>query len=939
MACGRHENIDILTRTEVAAVTGVPGDFHVTLQHLPRFVDPDRCVGCGLCSRECPVRPEPAIHGGRGPVLPLHFCIDADRCLHFADQSCHRCVTVCPAGAIDFDDRKQHTTLRAGALILAPGLQPCPPDAPATLAMAAGADILTSLAFEDLLARSGRQQGLYRPSDQGRVKSLAFLQCVGSRDIHRAGHAYCSTICCMISIKQALAARQLEKNCQITLFFIDMRCQGRDGDRWYERACSREDIRFVRCRVQGVEPHGQPACLRIRYVSDQGCQVEEEADLVVLATGLETTAATRKLADLTGLRLTAHHFGAVSDFAPVSGSPQGLFPCGTLTGPKDIGQCVTEGMAAAAAAAALLARQRHQDRRVARVPPERDIQKEPPRIGIILCHCGTNIGGVLDLQQLARTSARWPGVIRVEQLPFACGASSRQRIVELLVAHRLNRLVVAACSPLQYSGLFQDILREAGLNPHLLAMVNLRHQVSWVHGAQPGPATEKSADLLRMGVARVGLQQPLVTPTRPLVRRALVIGGGLAGMCAALNLAHQGFPVVLVEKSDQLGGNALHLHVTWSGEHVPLQLENLRRQVEQHPLITLYLQTEVVAASGSVGHFTSRIRRKGRRSRQVDHGVTILATGGSRLMPEEYGYRKYPNVLTALEFDKLHEINDLHVQAGHTFVFIQCVGSREPERNYCSRVCCTHAVQTAIDLKKERPERRIYILYRDIRTYAQREPLFTRARELGVVFINYGVHGKPRVRRMRDRLQVEVWDHVLHRPLLIRADLLILAVAILPSPGTRKMADLYGVNRDQDGFIQEAHAKLHPVETAVDGVLVAGLAHHPKPVEESIAQALATAGQAATLLGRNHILCDPLQARILPERCDGCGVCIDICPYGALTLAPDTGQPAWERLLLEPSRCRGCGHCQGICPKQGIEVAGFTASQLLAEISAALEEP
>ena len=899
----------------------------------PRYVEMDRCVACGLCALGCPVRGdgdsgERGIHTISSQAVPIQYRIDPASCLRLAGKAdCALCVEACPADAIRFDRQPELLELRAGALILNPG---CHPFDPATLWDGHSCpDIVTSVEFERILAES--PGSLRRPSDREEVRSLAFVQCVGSRDVHRVGHAWCSSVCCMASIKEAVAAKERQDDLQVTVFFVDMRAHGKEFDALYDQAVVRHNIRFVRCRLQDVIP--LPAGgLRLHYADEQGRQAEETADLAVLAVGLQP--AGRTLAKQAGIRLTPHEFGAVSDFSPVSSSRAGIFAGGTFTSPKDIGQCAAEGSAAAAAAAALLADRRKSP--VQRRWPRSADHHATVRVGVVLCRCGTNIDATVDLDRLEQWARARPDVVAVIRTDFACSGEGRDRI-ERLIRHRgVTRLVVAACSPLQYEHLFREILADTGLNPFLLSMANLRNQCAWMHDDREA-ATAKGLDMLRMAVQRVKAQYPLEAVVRPVARQALVVGGGLAGMSAALNLADQGFPVTLVEKGEELGGNALHLHVTWSGEKVPLQLRVLRDRVMASDLITLYLNSEVTAASGAVGSFRSTVRLANGRKKTVEHGVTILATGGSRLMPEEYGYRKYREVLTALEFDKLREINDIHVLNSRSFVFVQCVGSREEGRNYCSKVCCTHAVQTAIQLKKEQPARQVYVLYRDMRTYGQREPLYTRARELGVVFINYELHGKPRVKRQGGHLEVEVWDHVLHRPLLIRADMVILAAAIVPSAGTARMAELYGVQLDDHGFVREAHAKLRPVDTSVDGVFVAGLAQFPKPVEESIAQALAAAGRAATILAGREMVCDPLQARIVPELCDACAVCVDVCPYRAISLTADDGRPAWQRVRIDQALCRGCGICQGICPKRGVEVEGFTWKQLLGELEAALE--
>jgi heterodisulfide reductase subunit A len=474
------------------------------------------------------------------------------------------------------------------------------------------------------------------------------------------------------------------------------------------------------------------------------------------------------------------------------------------------------------------------------------------------------------------------------------------------------------------------------LNEYLFEMANIRNQASWVHSSEPLAATQKAKDLVRMAVAKVSLLSPLPPQSVPVTRRALVVGGGAAGLSAALGLANQGYPVDLVEKSSQLGGNALHLFNSSKGEPIPRFVASLAREVMAHPLVNVHLGSEITAAEGFVGNFRSTIT-SARGQEVVEHGVGVIAIGGRAYKPAEYSYGQSRRVFTALEFDKLHEAGESRIRRGRDFVFIQCVGSREPERPYCSRVCCTHAVMAAIELKQEDPERNVFILYRDIRTYAQREELYTKARELGVIFINYDLHMKPKLSlRSDDTLSVEVWDHVLHQPFVFNADVVILATAIQPQAEVGKLAQIYKLPVDADGFLQEAHVKLRPVEFSVEGMFLAGLAHYPKPIEETVAQAQAAVSRACTVLAKDFISLDAIKAEVEPNKCDGCALCLDVCPYHAISLVEVAGTEGKRVIEINAAQCKGCGCCQATCPKDGVTVAGFTMEQLSAQVAAAL---
>ncbi len=939
-----------MTLCEVTNVTGAAGDFTVTVKEHPRYVDVDKCIACGECAAKCPKKVDDeynaqtgkrkAIYVKYAQAVPLKYQIDPDACIWLNKPGrCGACAKACPAGAINFDDTEKVHELEVGSVILAPGFECFDPSGIEPYGYGMYPNVITSMQLERYLSASGPTEGhLVRPSDGKPVRKMAFLQCVGSRDEHLCGNGYCSSVCCMYAIKEAVIAKEHEPDLQIAVFYMDMRTHGKEFDAYYQRARNESGVRFVRCRVGGVEPEGKGGDLRLHYVNEQGRQIEEYFDLVVLSVGLETPKHVIELADQVGVRLTRDNFAAVSSFAPVTTSMPGIFTAGAFAGPKDIPQSVMEGSAAAAAVADILAPARHEFARKKTFPPERDILGEDLRIGVFVCHCGSNIAGHVDVEDVADYAATLPGVVYVERNLFTCSQDTQDLMVKVINENTLNRIVVAACTPRTHEPLFHETIKAAGLNEYLFEMANIRNQDSWVHTGDKAAATAKARDLVRMAVAKVAWQEPLENVCVPITGRALVIGGGLAGMSAALNLAKQGFPVDLIERSDVLGGNGLHLHTTWSGEHVIHKLNGLVRDVRNRSLITIHTETEVVAAEGYVGNFRTTVRKKNCGEQIIEHGVAIVATGGARLLPDEYGYQQYKEVISSLEFDKLKEVGDFHVKKSNNFVFIQCVGSREGDRNYCSKVCCTHSVQSAIELKKENPARRVYILYRDIRTYAQRESLYKQARELGVVFINYELHGKPKVEKTDTGLKVEVWDHVLHRPLLIRADMIILAAAIIPSSGAKKLANLYKLPLDNYGFFQEAHAKLRPVDFATDGLFVAGMAHYPKPVEESIAQALAASARAATLLSQDEIVLDGIKAQVDPDNCDGCALCVDVCPYHAITLVETKdGAGALHKIVtINKAHCKGCGLCQATCPKRGVLIAGFTFQQIESQIEAAL---
>ncbi len=939
-----------MTLSEVTSISGDAGDFRVTVKEHPRYVDMDKCIACGECAAKCPKEVDSEYDAGAGKrkaiyvkyaqAVPSKYQIDAGSCIRFKKAgACGFCEKICPAEAINFGDSDKRHELNVGAIILSPGFEAFDPAAAGIWGFGRYPNVVTSMQFERYLAASGPTAGhLVRPSDGKEITRVAFLQCVGSRDENKCGNGYCSSVCCMYAVKEAVLAKEHVPGLRTSIFMMDMRTHGKDFDRYYQRAREDSGVRFVRCRVHGVEPEGETGDLRLHYINEEGCQVEEYFDMVVLSVGLQIPEHVRQLSQLAGVKLTNDGFASTSDFSPVSTSKRGIFTCGAFSGPKDIPQSVVEGSAAAAAVAESLSAVRGALTEDKHFPAERDVDREEPKTGVFVCHCGTNIAGVVDVEAVADYAATLPGVAHVERNLFSCSQDTQEQMIQIIRDKGLNRVVVAACTPRTHEPLFRETLKSAGLNEYLVEMANIRNQNSWVHSDDPAAAGQKAKDLVRMAVAKVNRQNSLPAIAVTITQKALVIGGGIAGLTAAFNMAEQGFEVHLVEKSNGLGGNAMYLGHTWSGEAIVDRTRKLIEEVNKNENIIVHLGFEVTGAQGFVGNFTTTIATRDGLTKSIEHGVTIVATGGRSLRPQEYGYGWIPNVVTALEFDRLFKLKEQHALRAKSVVFIQCVGSRETDRMYCSKVCCTHSVQSAIELKQEDTSRMIYILYRDMRTYGQREALFKKARELGVIFINYEAHGKPVVNQNHKQVSVEVWDHVLHRPLKIRADMVVLATAIVANPDASKLNKLYKLPLDGDGFFQEAHAKLRPVDFTTDGMFVAGLAHYPKPVEESVAQALAASARAATLLSRSAVSLDAVKAEPNLTYCDGCALCLDVCPYHAIELVEEVaedGKPV-KYIGVNKAQCKGCGLCQSTCPKRGVAIQGFTMNQINAQIEAAL---
>jgi homotetrameric NADPH-dependent glutamate synthase len=865
---------------------------------------------------------------------------EAERCLATQIEGCidcHECERRCTAKAINYEMQDEYVDLNVGAVVLSTGYDLFDPSVQYELGYRKYPNVVTSLEFERILSATGPFQGtLLRLSDLTPPQKIAFIQCVGSRDPSH-NRPYCSSVCCTYAIKEAIIAKEHSTvPLDITIFFMDIRTHGKDFDKYYERAKKESGIDFVRSKVYSVESADSTGDLIVKFAAEDGAVKTEKFNMVVLSAGFEPSPASVSLARKLGIQLNPYGFCQTRPFLPMQTSEPGIFVCGALSAPKDIPETVMEASGAAGEISALLAPARGTLTRKKEYPPERDIRGEEPRIGVFICHCGINIGGYVNVPEVAEFAGTLPNVAHAERNLFTCSQDTQEKIKKAIEEHKLNRVIVASCTPRTHEPMFRETIREAGLNPYLFEMANIRDQCSWVHMHEPEKATQKAKDLVRMAIAKARLIEPLEPLSLPVNRRALVIGGGVAGMTSALTLAEQGFEVCLIERSSVLGGVARGIYYNLDGGNVQQFLEELVNKVQEHPNIVVYTDTWIVDVHGYVGNFTTEIMRyRGRVVEKIDHGVTIIATGAEEYKPDEYLYGRDPRVLTQSELEAEIVKESPDVVGCDNLVMIQCVGSRNDERPYCSRVCCNKAIKNALKLKELKPEMNIYILYRDVRTYGFYEQYYEEARRKGIIFLRYDLEDKPRVRQMRKDgqflLRVEVRDTVLGEDLAIEADILALSVAMVPSPEASEIAMLYKVPLNEDGFFLEAHVKLRPVDFATDGVFVCGLAHAPKSLEESIAQAKAAASRATIVLVKDAVIGEGIVASVNERLCSGCGICEAMCPYSAIAVDRDRGVSVVNQAL-----CKGCGTCCAACPSGAVQQRGFTREEISEVLSAAL---
>jgi len=901
----------------------------------------DKCIACGLCAEKCPKKvldeydtglvKRKAIYVKYAQAVPLKYAIDPEQCIYLTKGKCRACEKLCPSGAINFEDKKRELTLKVGSIILSQGSETFDPGTHDTYGYKTNPNIVTSLEFERILSSSGPYGGhMVRPSDGKEPKKIAWLQCVGSRDEHLDRRGYCSAVCCTYAVKEAMLAKEHSKdNLDTAIFYIDIRTNGKDFERYYNRAKDEMGVRFIKSRVTSITPMDETGMNLIRYVDETGKKIEEDFDIVVLSVGLGATKQGSDLAQRLGIELNRYEFANTGSFNPVQSSRSGIYVCGTFQGPKDIPSSVIDSSAAAGVAGSKLSEARWSLTKTEEVVEETDIRGEPTRIGVFVCCCGTNIAGTVDVPAVVEFAQRLPGVAYVEQNMFSCSQDTQEKISQVIKEKNLNRVVVAACTPKTHEPLFQETLTKAGINKYLFEMANIRNQCSWVHRDNPELATEKAKDLVRMAVGKVGLFEPLTEPILEVNQAALVIGGGIAGMAAAKNLADQGYKTSLIEKTGHLGGQARSIHETWRGEDVQGYLTELTEEINSHKNVEVHLNSAITDVEGFVGNFKTTIESNG-KSETIEHGVTIVACGATELKPDLYLYGQDPRVKTGLELQKQFIDNDPSLKEINSAAFIQCVGSRIPERPYCSKLCCTETIKSALKFKEIKPQMSVFVLYRDMRPYGLREDLYREARSKGINFIRYDSEEELQVDAAQDSLKVNFTHTVLRRRMEIKPELLVLATAIVPET-ENPLARFYKLSQNDDGFFAEAHVKLRPVDFATDGVFVCGLAHSPKPIDESITQAQAAAARAVTLLSAKTIPVSGTVAAVDQTCCSGCGVCAAVCPFSAPSMNEKTGKAEIQATL-----CKGCGLCVASCRSGAIHLKGFDTSQIMAMIQEAI---
>jgi len=938
-----HSSIELMTLTQVVSVSGQPGHFVATVRHKPRYVDIRHCVNCNKCAEVCPIElPDPfqlglstrkAAYKVAARAAPDAYVIERG---NYCDD-CRQCVAVCPTGAIDLEEREWYEDLHVGAIILTVGYKIHDPTSSAEYGYGRYPNVITSMEYERLASRSGPTEGLIRrPSDGKPPRKVAWIQCVGSRDQE---HPYCSSVCCMYAIKQAMLTKQRLPGVDSQIFMIDERTFSKEYSAYARRAVDLFNVGFVRSRVSMIHQEPDTQDLIIQHQTDDGLLKEERFDMVVLSVGSEPPAQSKQLADMLDIELNEYGFCKTEKFEPVDTTRPGIYVAGAFGVPKEITESIIDASGAVAQAIQLLSGTQHSLDEPVTYPIERDVSGERPRVGIFACRCGGEISDVIDLPDVIAYARTQPDVVYAGEVAFGCQEDGLAEIKRIIRQKGINRLVIGACTPRTHEALFQELLRRVRLNPYLLEFVSLRESCSWVHYDNPIGATRKAKELLRFGVARARQLEAIKKLEMDYDRRALVLGGGVAGLTAALTIAEQGYDVFLVEKERLLGGNVRHLYYTAEGDNPQQMLRNLIKRVESHERIAVYKETEIVRFRGIKGNFTSTLRgvRNGDGKIEdwdVTHGVTIVATGAQEFRGPVYLLGEDSRVVAQLELEKMIAEQATEINKLKRVAMIQCVGpwSIDPsEEFYCSRTCCTNTMKNAIRIKIINPACEVVVLYKEVMTYGFREKHYTEARERGVLFVRYEDDAPPEVYVKEGQLKVKVQDQTLHQEIVLAPDLLALSMASVPAETNTRLAEMFGVPLSTEGFFMEDNLKLRPMDFTREGIFLCGAAHYPKFSEEAIAHALATSARAMTVLDEEKLEATIKFAVVDQNKCVGCLTCTRTCPFQIPKIDPEAvgvgGIPG--AAYIEPVLCTGCGTCTSECPANAIQLLHYHDDQIM----------
>ncbi len=923
-----HENIELLTNCELKRLKGEVGNFEVTYVKRPRYVGIAKCTLCDRCAEVCPVETDREFGAGveKQKAIYLPFAQAIPRCYVIDEEACTKCgecVKACTSGAIDLEEKPVEKRLNVGAIILGFGFEAFRAQRKGEYGFGRYKNVVSSVQYERMLSFSGPGNGLpQRPSDGKNPKKVAFIQCVGSRD-PSCGQGYCSSICCMCATKQAMVSKDRDKDLEATIFYMDIRPMGKGYERYYDRARKEYEIRYIRSAVSTVRELQQTKRLLIGYGLDDGTLKEEEFDMVVLSVGLTPPAGIKEVAQRLGVSLNEFGFCLTEEFIPTQTSVAGVYVAGAFREPRDIPETVVEAAAAAADVSKAVGESGPQKRVEAPREAREASEEEALRIGVFLCERNGMLAEGLAVEEIVAEVGEDPAVDHVERADVTSLKDGAEAIGAQIDAHQMNRTLLAGYGTVSLSRALARRCDAVSAGRCLVEYTNIGEQCANVHSDDPVAATRKAIGLIRAGLRKVTMASRGERTTRPLYSRVLVVGGGIAGLSCSLSLADQGMEVTLVEKGHELGGTARQAYYTLKGSDIQALVEELVSRAEAEPKIEILTGAQLESLEGIWGSYRSFLST-GEEKREVLHGAVVFATGGSEVEPEEYLFGENDNVITQRKFEGMLATGDPKATDAKTVVMIQCVGSREEGRPYCSRVCCTQAVKNALKLEDLNADATIVILYRDVRTYGFYETYYHRARERGVLFVRYDPANKPKVSAAESGLRVNFFDPVVGEAIDLDSDLVVLSVGMRANEDNRRLAEIAGLQLDEDGFFAAANPKSAPLDSLHRGKYFCGLCHSPNHIEDAISQGKAAAARASALLGSGEAELAPNLAFVNERRCSGCGLCVTACPYQARVINKTT-----NRAEVIEELCKGCGTCVISCPNGASQQYNFERSTIM----------